>query len=436
MHRTLRVLSLSALLWGMASSGRAAAPDPRPNIVLIMADDLGYECIGANGGTSYATPRIDKLAASGMRFEHGYAQPLCTPTRVQIMTGVSNVRNYVRFGYLAPDQKTFANRLREAGYKTGIAGKWQLANGVEGPGRFGFDEHCLWQLTRRPPRYANPGLEIDGKEYDFSRGEYGPDVVNDYALDFVSRHRDRPFLLYYPMMLTHGPYQPTPDSPDWDPKAKGERANQDKRHFGEMVAYMDKLVGKLVGRLDELGLRERTLVLFTGDNGTGKGVTSRMGTVQVEGGKGTLTDAGTRVPLVASWPGTIPSGRVSDDLVDMTDVLPTLCEAAGVPIPSDTVLDGRSFLPQLRGQVGPPREAIYCWYAPNQRRVDTPREFARDRRYKLFRNGDFFEVDGRAYTEKKLDADRLGPGAMAARARLALVLDRYKDARPAGLAPE
>src|SRR3954451_2065621 len=141
-----------------------------------MADDLGYECIGADGGTSYKTPQIDKLARSGIRFEHGYAQPLCTPTRAQIMTGQSNVRNYVRFGYLPPDQTTFANRLRDAGYRTAIAGKWQLGNGLDGPRRFGFDEHCLWQLSRRPPRYANPGLEINGVERDFSKGEYGPDI--------------------------------------------------------------------------------------------------------------------------------------------------------------------------------------------------------------------------------------------------------------------
>jgi arylsulfatase A len=434
MRRTLCLLCL--VLGSMLSPCWAGAADARPNIVLIMADDFGYECIAANGGTSYATPQIDALAASGMRFEHCYAQPLCTPTRAQIMTGKSNVRNYIRFGYLAPDQTTFANRLRDAGYKTGIVGKWQLGHGFEGPGRFGFDEYCLWQLTRRPPRYANPGLEIDGKQRDFNQGEYGPDLVNKYALDFVSRHRDQPFLLYYPMMLTHAPYQPTPDSPDWDPRAVGEKVNQDNRHFGEMVTHMDKLVGNLVRRLDELGLRERTLILFTGDNGTGKGVTSQMGEVKVEGAKGTMTDAGTRVPLVASWPGTIAAGRVSDDLVDMTDFLPTICEAAGVTLSSNATLDGRSFLPQLLGQKGQPRESIYCWYAPNQGRVDTPREFARDHRYRLFRDGAFFEVDSRTFREKKLDPDRLDPEASRAHRRLELVLEQYKDARPRELAPK
>lgn len=410
-----------------------AAEVRRPNIVLIMADDFGYECVGANGGTSYATPNLDRLAAGGWRCEHCYAQPLCTPTRVQLMTGRYNVRNYVRFGYLAPEETTFANRLKEAGYKTGIVGKWQLGHGFEGPGRFGFDEYCLWQLTRRPPRYANPGLEIDGRQRDFRDGEYGPDVVCQYALDFMQRHKDEPFLLYYPMILTHDPYQPTPDSPDWDPQAMGEQVHRDNRHFGEMVAYADKLVGRLVARLEELGLRERTLVLFLGDNGTGRGTRSRMGDLVVRGGKGQLTEAGTRVPLIASWPGTIPAGRVSRDLVDTSDFLPTLCAAAGVTLPNQPTLDGRSFLPQLRGEPGHPREWVYCWYAPNQNRIDVPRQFARTRHYKLTGDGTLSRLDPSHYTEEPLDADHLDAEAQSARQKLQAVLDQFHDARPAAL---
>jgi arylsulfatase A len=156
---------------GAAQAGGATMPGPtgagggkRPNIVVILADDLGYECIGADGGTSYKTPVLDKLAAGGARFDHGYAQPLCTPTRVQLMTGIYNVRNYVRFGLLDPKQTTFAHLLKQAGYATCVVGKWQLEGGFEGPGHFGFDEYCLWQLNRRPGRYANPGLEVNGKQ--------------------------------------------------------------------------------------------------------------------------------------------------------------------------------------------------------------------------------------------------------------------------------
>ena len=204
-----------ALLGGLAGAAEAR----RPNLILILADDLGYETLGANGGTSYPTPALDQLAATGVRFTHGYAQPLCTPSRVQVMTGLSNARNYVRFGIMDPQAVTFAHLLKRAGYATCITGKWQLGRDVELPRKLGFDEYCLRQYTRRPPRYANPGLEINGVEKDFSRGEYGPDLINDYALDFIARHKDVPFFLYYPMILTHPPYQPTPDSRTWSPGA-------------------------------------------------------------------------------------------------------------------------------------------------------------------------------------------------------------------------
>ncbi|MCA9204414.1 MAG: sulfatase-like hydrolase/transferase, partial [Planctomycetales bacterium] len=175
----------------LAVVGRAEAK--QPNVILIMADDLGYETIGANGGTSYATPHLDALAQSGMRFEHCYVQPLCTPTRVQLMTGLYNVRNYIRFGYMDPDSTTFGNLFQRAGYSTCIVGKWQLGQDPQLPKKFGFDEHCLWQHVRRPPRFANPGLEVNGEIRDYDDGEYGPDLVNDYALDFLERHKDKPF---------------------------------------------------------------------------------------------------------------------------------------------------------------------------------------------------------------------------------------------------
>ena len=195
--------------WLVAATGgpiaKCESADRRPNVILIMADDLGYETIGANGGTSYPTPNLDRLAAGGMRFTHCYVQPLCTPTRVQLMTGRYNVRNYVNFGQMDPQAVTFGNRFKEAGYLTCVAGKWQLGQDPQLPKKFGFDEHCLWQHTRRPPRYVNPGLEINGVAKDFGQGEYGPDLVNEYAIDFIKRHRERPFFLYYPMILTHGP---------------------------------------------------------------------------------------------------------------------------------------------------------------------------------------------------------------------------------------
>jgi arylsulfatase A len=416
------VLLLPAVLFG--------AETRKPNIILIMADDLGYETIGANGGTSYRTPVLDKLAATGARFTHCYVQPLCTPTRVQMMTGLYNVRNYINFGNMDPQAVTFGNLLKPAGYATCVVGKWQLGRDPDLPKKFGFDEHCLWQHTRRPPRYANPGLEINGVEKDFPNGEYGPTLVNDYALDFVTRKKDGPFFLYYPMILTHSPYQPTPDSANWDPKAIGENVLKDEKHFGHMVEYMDKLIGRLVVRLDELALREHTLIIFVGDNGTGRGTRSMMGDRVVIGGKGMTTAAGMHVPLIVNRPGYVVAGKVHADLVDSTDFVPTILEASGTTPAADTKFDGRSFLPQLRGERGTPREWIYSWYSPRQSEDMTVREFAFDDRFKLYRSGEFFDLT-RDVTEKHaLEVESLTGEAAAAATRLSSALDQFAGARP------
>jgi arylsulfatase A len=405
----------------------------QPNLILIMADDLGYETIGANGGTSYPTPVLDTLAAGGARFTHCYVQPLCTPTRVQIMTGQYNVRNYIHFGNMDPKSVTFGNLLKNAGYATCVAGKWQLGRDPGLPKTFGFDEYGLWQHTRRPPRYANPGLEINGVEKDYTNGEYGPDVINAYALDFIARKKDGPFFLYYPMMLTHDPYQPTPDSKEWDPKAQGEQANRKPEHFGEMVTYMDKLIGKVVSKLDALGIRDRTIVLFLGDNGTGKGTRSMMGERAVIGGKGSTTGAGMHVPLIVNGSGRVKAGTVCGDLVDSTDFLPTLLEAAGVTPPKDLTLDGRSFLPQLRGEKGRPREWVYSWYSPRQGGDLKVKELAFDGHYKLYRDGTFFDLEKDAEEKHPLEVGALEGEAAAAATRLQGALDLFKDARPAEL---
>lgn len=191
----------------------ALATGDKPNIILIMADDIGVECLSCYGSDDHQTPHLDALAASGIRFEHAHSQPLCTPSRVQIMTGIHNNRNYVRFGLLDPEAVTFGNLLRDAGYRTSVFGKWQLEGGHEAPDGFGFDEYFLWQLTRRPSRYPNPGFETDGREVDFKNGEYGPDVVTDMICRFMEENREGPFLVYYPMMLPHWPFVPPRTTP-------------------------------------------------------------------------------------------------------------------------------------------------------------------------------------------------------------------------------
>lgn len=430
MNRTRAFLLLLGAT--LAIEVAAAADESRPNLVLIMADDFGYECVAADGGQSYQTPELDKLAASGMRFERCHVQPLCTPTRAQLMTGLYNVRNYIQFGLLDPQAKTFGHQLKAAGYATAIAGKWQLGRGKELPRHFGFDESYLWQHTRRPPRYANPGLEHNGQEHDYKHGEYGPTLVNDFALDFMTRHKDRPFLLYYPMILTHDPFQPTPDSPDWDPLSFDPKANRDVKHFAEMTTYMDKMVGRVVAKLDELGLREKTLVIFVGDNGTNRGITSKFQDAPYPGGKGSSTARGTHVPLIVNWPGHVPAGRVNQDLISSTDFFPTLCEAAGVALPEAMPRDGVSFLPQLLGQPGQPREWLYCWYARNGG-PQAQFEFAMDASHKLYRDGRFYDLAADPYEEQARQASELTGAESQAAKKLQAALDQYTTARPAKL---
>ncbi len=443
----LRLVALWMFGLGLIVGSLTATADgaDRPNVILIMADDFGYELVGANGGTSYKTPHLDKLAQTGTRFTHCFVQPLCTPTRVQLMTGIYNVRNYIEFGTLAKDATTFGQLFRKAGYATCITGKWQLGHDFALPAHFGFDEYCLWQLTRRPERYKNPGLEVNGKEIDYSNGEYGPDIVNDYAMDFVSRKKDSEFFLYYPMMLTHDPFVATPDSDDYDsgkpgtgkkkstPKeARGDENSTKHRHFGDMVQYADKLIGKLIARLEQLGLREKTLILFVGDNGTGAGMKSMMGDKVVIGGKGQTIETGMHVPLIANWPTKIPSGKVTSDLIDSTDFLPTICEAAGITVPSELKIDGRSFWPQLRGEKGSPREWIYCWYSRDGS-APTKHEFARSANLKLYRDGRCFDVSSEDMDRKPIDPSTLKPDIAAEHAKLIEALAKYEHARPKGL---
>lgn len=407
------------------------AASQKPNVILIMADDFGFECVGANGSDSYQTPNIDRLAAAGMRFENCHVQPLCTPTRMQLMTGQYNIRNYVEFGFMPRESKTFANVFQDAGYATCIVGKWQLGREPELPRRFGFDEHCLWQFTRRPERYRNPGIEINGKEMDYATGEYGPEIVNRHALDFITRNKEKPFLLYYPMILTHDPFVPTPDSADYNDSAVA-RTGRTVKYFSDMVAYADKMIGRVADKLDELKLRENTLIIFIGDNGTHPSVTSKFRGKPYQGGKGTITASGTHVPLIAHWPKTIPAGRVNSDLVDSTDFFPTICEAAGLKLPGQWTIDGKSFWPQLQGRRGSPRQWSYCWYAPRNNELKF--EFAQDVRFKLYRDGRFVDVQNDPEEKSPLATGGMTQEAAAANAKLAKVLDQFRDARPANLA--
>jgi arylsulfatase A len=416
---------------------RTANTDTRPNIILIMADDLGYETIGVNGGSSYQTPHLDQLAANGMRFEHCYAQPLCTPTRVQLMTGIYNVRNYVRFGLLDKSQTTFGHLFQQAGYATCVVGKWQLGKEPDCPQTLGFDTHCLWQLgggridsTGRDTRFSKPVLEVDGKLLTYDDADYGPDIVTQFGLDFIEKNHEsgKPFLLYYPMILTHCPFSPTPASPEWN---SGDSTTMtykgDARYFGDMVAYMDHLVGEIVRNLEELGIQNNTLVIFTGDNGTDVPVVSVMNGREIAGAKSKTSDAGTRVPLIVHWPDVIQTNSTNTDLIDFSDFLPTLCETAGINTDS-LDLDGHSFLPQLRGEKGHPREWIYCWYSRSGE-IDKARVFARNHRYKLYDTGEFYEIPADYDEQHPLEISNLDSDVMEVHRQLSEVLEQYGKRR-------
>lgn len=380
--------------------------DRKQNVILILADDLGYECLGSYGGKSYRTPRLDQMAAQGVRFTHAYALPLCTPTRMALMTGMYNFRNWQAFGIMAPNEKTFGHYMQDAGYKTCITGKWQLwsynppdfepewrGKGKK-PEDAGFDEHFLWHCGHtedKGSRYADPVIMDNGELYEDAEGAYGPDLFTGYLLDFASRHKDEPFFIYYPMALTHGPFTPTPDSPGWNE----DRHKNDVRNFKDMVEYTDKLIGHILDGLEELGLAEDTLVMFIGDNGSPREVTSLLGDREFQGGKGYSTDAGTRVPFIAQW-GSRTNGTVCDDLVDCTDFLPTIMQVAKTALPGHRICDGRSFLPQLVGDEGDPRDYIYQWHNPlpgHGKKNYKLEEWAQTKRYKLYTDGRFYDVE-------------------------------------------
>ena len=402
----------------------------RPNIILIMADDLGYECLSCNGSLSYRTPNIDKLADTGVRFEHCYSTPLCTPSRVQIMTGKYNFRNYTEFGNLKPGEITFGNLLKNSGYKTCAAGKWQLVGHYEGsnykgigtlPEDAGFEEYCLWQVDRLGSRYWNPLIKQNGKYLFNTENKYGPDVFCEYIIQFIERNRTNPFFVYYPMVLTHSPFNPTPDS-NYSPEEKNK---SNTKYFTDMVEYMDKIVGRIVNNIDDLGIRENTLIIFTGDNGSPRQIKSEMPGKTINGGKGNTINTGIHVPLIINRKGTTPSGIVCEDLIDFSDFLPTFIEAANLKWDKDLILDGRSFLPQIKGDKGSPREWIFCHYDPKWGRWEKKR-FAMNREWKLYENGNFYDLINDSLEENPILLENTPFEAVNARKMLQNVLDSMK----------
>ena len=397
---------------------RAVEPDEqKPNIILVMADDMGFECLSSNGCLSYNTPFLDKLSKKGIKFTHAFSQPLCTPSRVKLMTGKYNYRNYKAFGYLDINEQTIANILKEAGYKTCVVGKWQL-NGIktkfetkpeemlQRPYHFGFDEYCLWNfLGDSEHRYADPKLFQNGKKLEGLEDAYGPDVVSNYALEFIERNKDNRFFLYYPMLLVHDPFVPTPDSKEWADKSL--RHKQNNLFFKDMVEYTDKIINNLITRVEELGLSENTIFIFTGDNGTNYKIITQTVNGPYHGGKGTMPDAGTHVPLIICNPAATKKGFEYHELFEFSDFLPTLVELAGATIPEDT--DGRSFAPLINGENQQERKTIFVHYDP-LKGGGAERwygRFVRNKVYKLYNDGRFYNVKKDKLEKNPIPKDKL-----------------------------
>jgi len=375
------------------------------NVILIMADDSAVDNYGCYGSDYFKTPVIDQLAKTGVRFTHCYSEPVCTPSRVKIMTGRDGIRNYVQFGTLDRDEITFAHMLKKEGYATAVAGKWQLNNGERGTlaPESGFDTYCLWNYPGTgSSRYWNPSIMQNGNLLKTKTDEYGPDIFSKFLINFIDTNKNRPFFVYYPMVLVHSPFPKTPDN-----KPPNGKTAQDKGqalpNFRDMTLYADKIVGRLVAALEKNNLRNKTILIFTTDNGTNRKLNYPFQHGTRKGEKAYATDGGSHVPLIVNCPGTVPAGNVSSDLVDFSDFLPTIAEITKAKLPN-VKLDGRSFWPQCLGKKGDPREWIFQYYYPKFKPAAEAHGqgvnnleiiWAQNQKYKLYRDGSFYATTDR-----------------------------------------
>ena len=376
-------ISISSVKSSQVASGK-------PNIIVILGDDIGYDAISSQGNSTFQTPNIDAMANAGMRFTQCHSSPLCSPSRVTIVSGQYNFRNYTVWGYLDPNQKTFATLLRDAGYATYVAGKWQFDGGDFSIHSLGFNSYCVWNPIQDDPagsRYKDPKIYQQGAYVSSSKtqGQYGDDIFTDSVLLFIQKNKNKNFFVYYPITLCHYPYCPTPDDPEfknWNSKTD----KSDTAFFPSMINYMDKKVGQIIDSLKKWNLYHNTILMFIGDNGTPHHIFYYYNGTLTEGGKSNTTEAGTHVPLIVTWPAKITPVQTNRNLVDFTDFLPTFADAAGVGITSDYgIIDGHSFFNQLTGASYVPRDWIFDHYQPNTNSGnDKLRRWVQDTTYKLY----------------------------------------------------
>lgn len=381
-----RLLLVAFLIPTLVGVAHPASAKSTPNIIFVLADDLGYTDLSTYGSTYYETPNIDRLAAEGLKLTNGYScGPNCQPTRAALIsgqygprTGVYTVGGIERFAWqtrplrpvdnvtsLPLEKVTLPQALKSAGYSTAIFGKWHLGQSKEyHPSKRGFDEAII-------SSGKHFGFKTD-PEVPVSKDAYLADFLTDKAVDFIQRHKDKPFFLYLPHYGVHSPYQAKADLIEqFKNKAITSESGHHDPVYAAMIASVDQSVGRILAKLDELGIAENTLVIFSSDNG-GVGGYQREGiqakdvtdNAPLRGGKGTLYEGGIRVPWVFRWKGVIPTGKVSDSPINSVDLYPTLLELAGANPPEKHHLDGSSYVSLLKSPEQPlPSRPLY-WHFP------------------------------------------------------------------------
>jgi len=380
-HSTLTLTILLLALPQSMNAADSAQSASKPNIVYILADDLGWTDLGVQGSKYYETPNIDRLAAQGMRLTCYHNCQNCAPTRAALMSGQSGPRTGVytvggidRFAWqtrplrpvdnvvnLPLDKLTIAQSLKAAGYATGMFGKWHLGQqGDYHPGRRGFDE-AIVSMGKHFDFATSPPTE-------YPAGQYLADFLTDKAVDFIQRQKDRPFFLYLPHFAVHTPLDAKPELIDQF-KPKPSVGGHRNPVYAAMIASVDESVGRVLAALDELNLAENTVVVFSSDNGgvggyaregIGKDSSDITDNAPLRSGKGSLYEGGTRDPFIVRWPGVTKPGSTCDVPTIHVDVYPTFLAIAGAEPPADYVLDGESLVPLLRDAgASLQREAIY-----------------------------------------------------------------------------
>ncbi len=355
----LRILSFVCLIAFSCNNPTSnTPPEVRPNILFILVDDLGKEWVSCYGAEDIATPNIDQLAESGMLFHNVYSMPQCTPTRLTFLTGQYPFRHgwvnhwdVPRWGGGAHfDERlnpSVANYMQEAGYATAIAGKWQIDDFRVEPDallKAGFEEYCMWTgyetgIPASAERFQDAYIFTKDSSKTY-QGSFGPDVFKNFLIDFMQADRDEPFFAYYPMVLTHPPLVNTPDESADEPIGKHKA----------MVRYTDKILGEMIAALEAVNKRENTVIIWTTDNGTSRGLIGNYKGQAVDGGKSKTIEAGIASPFIVSWPAKLKPNQSTQALVDFTDLLPTFLDLAGGDVPEklqidgvEYPLDGRSF---------------------------------------------------------------------------------------------